>query len=249
MAAAALSARIATLEALVPQLQERIEALEARGGGEGGGEAEAPTRKRKADSAWHRAVRAAKLPKLPPAEPPTDKAKAQALRDARAALVQQFWGGVAGLGGREICAECAGRASKPSWGHCRGRGKAAGNHGPGKEDAGPAAFPVGCRVRWGSHTGTVTAFDRASGFFTITREGAGDSVEVFLSHKSYAAAVLPALPQAQPPETAPPAGAGKTKTKAPAKPRARKAAAGAAAKGAAAKGAGTKGGKGGKTHR
>jgi hypothetical protein len=234
MAAAALSARLAALEALVPQLQERIEALE-RGGGDGGGEAEAPTRKRKADSAWHRAVRAAKLPNLSPAEPPRDKAKAHALREARAVLVQQFWGGVVGAGGREICAECAGRKPKPSWGHCRGRGKAAGNHGPDKEDVGPAAFLVGCRVRWGSHTGTVTAFDRASGFFTITREGAGDSVEIFLSHKSYAAAVLPALPQAQT-VTVLPEGAGNAKAKPPAKPRAKKGGAGAAAKGAGANG-------------
>jgi hypothetical protein len=172
-----------------------------------------------------------------------DKDVSKELRNGRFALVQQFWPGAAGLGGREICAACAGKKQKPSWGHCRGRGKAAGAHGPDKEDAAPATFPVGARVRWGKHTGTVTAFDRASGFFAIARDGGG-SADVFLPHKSYAAAVLPALPALPPPPPPPPQGTAPGSSKPSPKPRAKAGGAGKARKPAPAKAASGKARKG-----
>ena len=67
-------------------------------------------KKRKKTSPWFEAAQ--QLRQLPPGIPPKSKDVSTAQRDARLALVRQFWPGVAGAGGRDTCRECRFR---PIW--------------------------------------------------------------------------------------------------------------------------------------
>jgi hypothetical protein len=58
------------------------------------------------------------------------------------------------------------------------------------EDYGPYTFKLGARVSVAKgFTGTVTAYDEASGFFTLDC-GGGDKREVFLEHAHTGAKVV-----------------------------------------------------------
>ena len=128
------------------------------------------------------------LPQLAPGVPPKDKAAATAVRDARLALVQQFWPGEAGSGGRDTCRECrfpAPGGVRWAWSACRGRGGGTrGAHGPHVPDWPALEYPVGCRVECQGFKGAVTAFDERSGFFKVACDD-GEEREVFLSHAVY----------------------------------------------------------------
>ena len=67
----------------------------------------APAAKRlKKSTPWLVAAQKLQPLELPPGIAPTDPAKCIALRDGRMALVREFWAGVPGEGGRDVCRPC-----------------------------------------------------------------------------------------------------------------------------------------------
>ena len=145
-----------------------------------------PPKKLKKPSKWMEAAQG--LPKLAPGIPPS-KEGAAAQRTARLALVRQFWPGVSGTGGRDVCHACRWGATRYAWKACRGRGGGTRNaHGPNVPDWPALAYPLGCRVRCCGFEGIVTSFDESTGFFTVACDD-GTVQDVFLSHAAYEAEV------------------------------------------------------------
>jgi hypothetical protein len=108
--------------------------------------ADGTARKRKKVTVWTTSVDAAVLPRLAPGLPPRTKALSVSLRTPRMVLVRRMHPGVAGDGGRDICAPCRFGKYHYSWEACRGKGGGTRGHGPDVPDWPRARFPDGCRV-------------------------------------------------------------------------------------------------------
>ena len=147
---------------------------------------------RKKDTPWFQA--AEELPSVAPAVPPKSKEASKLVRDARFALVQSFWPGQTGSGGRAECSQCRFSTPRTPWSVCRGKGGGTRNaHGPDVPDWLPVTYPIGTSVRYTLRSvekvGVVTTYDAGSGFFTLHTAATNTSDDIFLGHASYSAQI------------------------------------------------------------